>query len=83
MYYIQEIRIKIQKYIKFIRPLLKLYTVVVGMGLAVGVAFKYFNLLPIGWFHIYMWLLIALIISVLIILAFWHEDYDTKFIRDV
>lgn len=83
MYYFEQIILRMDKYLKFIKPLLKLEAIVLSLGIVSGLGFNAFTTIHLSPFHFYLWCLISLVISVLLIIIFWNENLDTKFIKDV
>lgn len=83
MYYFEQIILRMDKYLKFITPFIKLEIVVLSLGIIAGLGFNFFTVIKLSAFHFYLWIFISMIISVLLIIMFLNEDLDTKFIKDV
>lgn len=83
MYYFERIILKMDNYLKFLKPFFKLEIVVLSLGIIAGLGFNFFTVIHLSAFYFYLWVLISMIVSLLLILIFWNEDLDTKFIKDV
>lgn len=83
MYYFERIILRMDNYLKFIKPFIKLEIVVLSLGIIAGLGFNFFTVIKLPAFYFYLWIFISMIISLLLILLFWNEDLDTKFIKDV
>ena len=75
-------KLKIREYLKFIKSMTRLFTIIYIIG---SIAITLISLYLSCWnlIQYIIWFFISLIASLIIILKFYHEDLDTKYIIDV
>lgn len=80
-YILYLVKLKTRKYLKQIKSMTKLFMVIYIIG---GISITLISLYLSCWnvIQYFLWVFISLVSALLIVLRFYHEDLDTKYIMD-